>query len=191
MKKTIIRLTSFALILAAVFSMSACGSGIRVRAVAVKNDTFFEESYREYLLNDSTIPEDGKYYKLAAAIGGTAEEFMQNFLWKYDSNTGMALVLEVRNKSKEAVTVTGLQTENNGNKDTYVSACIGYGEEVEIPAGETKQVRVCFIGNGGYYTNEEFITRIFCDMPMQLNFKNASGEQWAEKVKLKPVKAEQ
>lgn len=179
------------LTVAFLLSLSACGEGrVRVKSVQVINSDFFMDMTREWYHADRVLDPNGVNYKLAQAFVGSYQQFERQFLMRYDANFGLELDLEVHNGTKETITLTGLKVENNGYKDTYVSSKLGYCEEFTLAPGETKTVPVLFLGNGGIYLNEEFINIVFPEMPMQLIYKTASGDEQMEKVKFKDVKVE-
>lgn len=174
------------------FALSACGTGsVRVRSVEVQNSTFFEDIYREGIRNDMELIKDGKNYKIGLSFtNGNYEEFKNQFLYRYDANFGLQLVIEIQNNTKEAITATGLHVDNNGYKATYVSAALGDCEEITVQPGETVQAIVYFLGNGSLFMNEEFINKIFPEMPMYLKYTTASGEQLKEEIRFKKVDIE-
>lgn len=190
LKKTVCKITALVLLAALLFSFAGCGgSGVRVRSVTVVNSDFFEQIYDAWHFGDQSLQQGDKLYSIACAFSGTYEAFEKTFLYKYDSYLGMECQLEVTNKTEDVITATGIRVTDNGFEGTYISSRLGVCEDVQIPAGETVLVSFLFLGNGSIYTNEEFINKVFPQMPMELVYTDASGAQLTAPVQFKSVKA--
>ncbi|MGN0636679.1 MAG: hypothetical protein ACI4I5_10705 [Acutalibacteraceae bacterium] len=190
LKRTVCKITALVLLAAVLFSFAGCGGGsVRVRSVAVVNSDFFEQIYDVWRFGDQPLQQGDPLYSIACAFSGTYEAFEKTFLYKYDSYLGMECRLDVTNKTEGTITATGIRVTNDGYEDTYISTRLGACEDVPIPAGETVQVSFLFLGNGSIYTNEEFINKVFPQMPMELVYTDASGTQMTAPVQFKSVKA--
>lgn len=191
LKKKVYKAVALLLTAALLFSLAGCGGGrVRARSVTVNNAVFFEDMFSLWHFGEHSLEEDAELFDIACAFSGTYEEFERQFLYCFDSYIGMECRLEITNKTKEPITATGIRTDNNGFESTYVSTRLGNCRDVEIPAGETETVSFLFLGNGSLYTNEEFINKIFPQMPMELLYTDASGASQAVSIQFKSVDPE-
>lgn len=191
LKKTVCKLSALCLAIVLLFSFAGCGRrGVRVTSVEVSNSDFFGELFRSWRFGDEPPQPDTDLYNIACAFCGTYEMFEKTFLYRYDSYLGMECTLSVRNNTDAPITATGVQVVNDGYEQTYICPKLGNAEDVVIEAGETKTVKFLFLGNGSVYTNEEFINKIFPQMPMQLLYTDAAGAQQSAAIEFKTVKAQ-
>lgn len=191
LKKTICKWVSLCLVGVLLFSFASCGrKTVQVTSVAVKNSDFFGELFRNWRFEDEPPQPGTDLYNIACAFCGTYEDFEKTFLYLYDSFLGMECILNVRNNTDGPITATGVQVENDGYEATYICPKLGNVENVVIEAGETKTVKFLFLGNGSVYTNEEFINKVFPQMPMQLLYTDAAGTQQSAAIEFKTVKVQ-
>lgn len=176
--------------LSVLMMFSSCSQkGMEVTAFDVENGTFFQDCVRDYYGNENTLTESSSYHALASSFSMSKDEFIKNFLQRYDSNFGMDLKILVENKNDKAVTVNGVRTENNGYEDTYISSLIGLGGSVTIEPESKVEITVHFLGNGGIYTNEEFLEVVLKEMDIVLSctFEGTEEEELLD-IKIKPSK---
>ncbi len=177
-------------VLTVTLMFSSCTrKGMKITAFDVDNSEFFERSANYFFKNNQEFTEDCKYFALSSSFSMSSEEFISEFIHNYDSTTGMQLRILVENRNKVPVTVNGIKTENNGYEDTYLSSLIGYGGPVTVEPQSKTEISVFFVGNGGLYTNEEFLTRVIKEMDLSLScvFPDSDEEVLLE-VKVKPQK---
>ncbi len=177
-------------VLTVTLMLSSCGRhGMKITAFDVDNSDFFERSANYFFKNGQTFPEDSKYFALSSSFPMSKDEFITNFIHNYDSTTGMELRILAENRNKVPVTVKGIKTENNGYEETYLSSLIGYGGPVTLEPESKTEIVVFFVGNGGLYTNEEFLEVIIKEMDLSLScvFPDSDEEVLLD-VKIKPQK---
>lgn len=167
--------------------LSSCGqSGMKITAYDVDNGEFFKDCVRYYYNNGEALPEDSPYFALATSFSMSRDDFIKNFVQRYDSNFGMDLKILVENRNDTAVTVNGVRTENNGYEDTYISALVGLGGSVTLEPNSKAEITVHFLGNGGIYTNEEFLEVIMKEMDIALSCTFEGNEEKLLDIRIKP-----
>ncbi|MBQ3149650.1 MAG: hypothetical protein IJB86_00225 [Clostridia bacterium] len=180
------------MVLSVLLSLSSCGSGgIQAVAVDVDNGTFFQDTVREYYKSGNTISESSRYFALASSFSMSKEDFIKNFLQQYDSNFGMDLKILITNGSDKPITVKGVRTDKNGYEATYISSLVGFGNSVTLEPSTKTEITVHFLGNGGIYTNEEFLEVVMKEMDIRLLCAyEDTGEEKLLKIRIKPDNGE-
>lgn len=175
--------------LSVVVMFSSCGqNGLQIVAYDVENGTFFQDAVRDYYKNNNTVTEDSPYFALSSSFSMDSEDFIKNFLQRYDSNFGLDLKILVTNRSDRTLTVNGIRTDRNGYEDTYISSLVGLKNSVTIGPDAETEITVHFLGNGGIYTNEEFLEVVLKEMDIKLSCTfDDTGEEKLLGVKIKPA----
>lgn len=173
--------------------LSSCSMGKSVKAEAydVNNGTFFQDAVRDFYNRDKKLTPESPYYPLAVSFGISADEFVKGFLQRYDSTFGLDLKIRVVNDTDRSIKVNGVVTDKNGYDGTYISSLIGLGSPVTLSGASKTELIVHFLGNGGIYTNEEFLDVVIREMKPKLSCTyEDTGEELFLKIEIRPEKTD-